>query len=375
MKKIIIFILLFEIITYNSQNLLMASSVDSLSPQPRLPKRLLPNARPARDNSESNSDSDLDSDIDDIPPLTVAPARPANQNPPAQPVVPPIFTADSLGITRTSNNDVHLQDTSPSLFSRIFTNLSNTTSELLFGKNFEDEYWKTFDMDTKLKEFQDNVSNENNCTKIIINLIQEINEQLAITSQILFDKYLAVDQEIMKNIEPYLAKGTKITAFPSSENVLITTPYGTEGSLENVIIPQKNISKIPKNYLTKIESVWLLNLHINYTKSDFIYTHFNYLKFKTNMMSAQETIKNTKTLQDNINYLYQKDLSDLKKRRDIVLNFIFEKFISQTPEVDKILYSIPYPNITQILFKKDTPEEQRRKSSNFTKFFQSANEL
>jgi hypothetical protein len=136
-----------------------------------------------------------------------------------------------------------------------------------------------------------------------------------------------------------------------------------------------DLSQFHQDYLTKIESVWFLGLGINYTKSDFMYAHFNYLKFKTNMINTEEIIKNTKSLQNNINYLYLRDLEDLEKRIEILLQFIIEKLTNQTPEIDKILYSIPYPDITEIIFKKDSPEELRHKSSNFTNAFKKLNEL
>ncbi len=358
MKKLKTSMILFQIILYSSSYVLTSTTgTNSLTTQ-RLPKHLIPNAQPAHNDGS-------DSDTDSIPPLESV--NPTIKNAPKR-TIPQIFTADSLMVTRNSQ-DNRESKSNRSLFSRFFNNVSNKTSELFFGKNIENEYWKIFDMDKKLAMFQSNISDEDACTRIITDLIQQISNQHEEAKKLLFEKYFKLDKEIMQIIEKYLAKGTKITAFPSSSEILITSTYAVQGNLSNVQIPPKDLSQYDPSYIKNIESTWLLNLHITYLDKNFMYAHFNYLKLSFNMTSIEEILKNTKSLQSNIHYLYEKDLDDLKERMDLLLNFIIEKLTNQTPEIDKILYSISYPNITEILFKNNTAEEVRKKTSTFTDSF------
>lgn len=359
--------ILLQLCLYNSNIMHSMQRSDSFN-QPKSDNNLIPRAKADNNNSNDsfptvNSSFSLDNQpnepIQRIENIDIHYPTENNPRRPSQ-----LFTPESLSLTSPQNSaNSSMFKNANSFFSNFFSNIH----EVIAGKNFENQYWEIFNIDKILTNLKSNINDQKESQRIISNLIKDIQNQYLDAIKLTFNKYLSIDNEMMRIIEQDLETGLTIVAFPSSSSIFVTTLHTVEGNLENVVIPSQNLSAYDPNFIQDIENTWLLNLHINNLNSDFRYTHFNYLKSKFKLYSADEILTITKGLQSNIHFLYEEDLKKLKEHLFKLVPFITKKFTTEIPEIDKILVNIHTPDAAEILLKTDTPEKIKEKVINFTK--------
>jgi hypothetical protein len=306
----------------------------------------------------------------------ITPAAPAAST-------PPVSVGSAAAAPSSAAPAGAAAETPESLTSRLlgfFKNISKKTSEMIFSKKPENEYWEIFKIEDVLKRFQRQatLNDQDECSTILLNLINQTKENHKAAQALLFHKYYLLDKKIMGTIEKELTGKTKLLALPSSPGILITTLDTIEGDISDAVIPSPDYSEYNPDLVKKIESIFLLNLNITFLdqgdlfQGNFIARYFDVIALQTiKKYTDAEILKITEKLQKDINGLYKKDKAILLERRNTLLHFIIQKFIAQTPEIDNILYAIDDPKDSRILFTKDTATDKLQKINEYKEIYKS----